>query len=274
MLDPDVIRQFGPFQSIEDSPGEHSSQVSKAVTARGETVFIKRLSPRKFQQESVFYKNYSLPNSPRLLADYRHSGTLVLSECPGTPVGGDRRNGLEPVYREAGRQLKRIHQQEPYDKDNLPLKKALELRLKSLKSQTDMHPEKREIEQLLAGTGELLDASRVNTRVPCHRDFMEHNWLLSEQGDLFIIDFEHARSDFWLLDLCQMNALVWSKDRELKRAFLQGYGTSLEAWEESFLHLWSLVWSYGTLFWARTHDDERYQDLATSALRALNSRAT
>ena len=40
----------------------------------------------------------------------------------------------------------------------------------------------------------------IPTRVPCHRDFTERNWLV-QNGRFTVIDFEHARLDWALVDV-------------------------------------------------------------------------
>jgi len=63
--------------------------------------------------------------------------------------------------------------------------------------------------------------------VPCHLDFQPRNWLLGPAADLYLVDFEHARTDLPLRDFVRLRFRVWPTRPDLKDAFLNGYGRDL-----------------------------------------------
>jgi len=63
--------------------------------------------------------------------------------------------------------------------------------------------------------------------VPCHLDFQPRNWLLGPAADLYLVDFEHARTDLPLRDLVRLRFRVWPGRPNLREAFLNGYGRDL-----------------------------------------------
>ena len=276
MLDPETEARYGPVHRVTECPGEHGpSQAFRVELKTGTTIFVKRLSSRAFQQEVAFYRDFSprLPNFPRLLEADEEKRTLILTEIPRTTVS--HHPDPQQVYEQAGSFLASLHSLEFQDPDEMPLKTALLKRLELFNKEAGRLLEGEYLNDINAQIKSLLSEVHLQ-RVPCHRDFMEYNWLLKSDGTIWFFDFEHARPDYWLLDLCKMNALVWLERPYLKDAFFQGYGYEPKEWEESLLRLWSVVWSVGTLEWAMVHGDGRYEKQGrTAAIRlgaSLNPR--
>ncbi len=77
--------------------------------------------------------------------------------------------------------------------------------------------------------------------VPCHLDFQPRNWLLGPDADLYLVDFEHARTDLPLRDLVRLRFRAWPGRPDLKDAFLNGYGRDLTGSDTEMLqHLGAL----------------------------------
>jgi hypothetical protein len=99
-------------------------------------------------------------------------------------------------------------------------------------------------------------------RVPCHRDYSQRNWIIdrADGGLKFgVIDWERARSDYWLYDAHRMVAGSWERDPALKDAFFDGYGRQLSDIEERRLLLLALVDVVGAISWAIAHNDREFE---------------
>lgn len=271
MLDPEIEARFGSVHRVTECPGEHGgSQAFRIELKTGKTLFVKRLSTRAFQQELAFYQDFAprLHNVPRLLATYEKKRTLILTELSGRNVSSHP--DPEEVYKQAGSFLGNLHSLEFQDPDEMPLGEALLKRLKLFTQDAGQLLETEYLKDLVGRIESLISEAHLQ-RVPCHRDFMEYNWLMKSDGTVCFFDFEHARPDYWILDLCKMNALSWLEQPSLKDAFLLGYGYEPKRWEESLLQLWTVVWSVGTLRWAKAHGDRRYELLGRTASNLLGA---
>lgn len=105
--------------------------------------------------------------------------------------------------------------------------------------------------------------------VPCHLDFQPRNWLLSPNADLYLVDFEHARTDLPLRDLVRLRFRIWPARPDLKDAFLNGYGRDLTGPDtETLQHLGALDALTATARGHQNHDNQliRY---GRSTLRQL-----
>jgi len=191
--------------------------------------------PQKFVQERRAYRDW-LPRltlepgsalTPALLAESGTLRALLLTALPGSlavhaPL--TPRQGLE-VYRQAGAFLRALHALPVGDDDPLPLGEAYRQRAKAWLARA----ESLVADPLVAWVGRrageaagLLDALGT-ARVPCHPDFTARNWLVASAPEgvrLAVIDFEHARPDFWLFDTEKLCAEVAATP--LETAFWRG----------------------------------------------------
>jgi Ser/Thr protein kinase RdoA (MazF antagonist) len=76
---------------------------------------------------------------------------------------------------------------------------------------------------------------------PCHLDFQPRNWLVSQSGDVSLVDFEHSRIDLTARDFVRLRFRVWAARPDLQDAFFDGYGRPLTEDEDE------LVWHLGAL---------------------------
>ena len=271
MLDAETEARYGPVHRVTECPGEHGgSKAFRVELKTGKTLFVKRLSARAFQQEVAFYRDFAprLRHVPRLLEADQEKRTLLLTEISGTSVSNQPTSA--EIYKQAGSFLGSLHSLEFQDPDEMPLKVALRKRLELFNEEAGRLLESEYLNDINTRIKSLLSDVHLQ-RVPCHRDFMEYNWILRKDGTVCFFDFEHARPDYWLLDLCKMNALVWLEKPRLKEAFFRGYGYEPKAWEESLLRLWTVIWSVGTLQWAIAHGDGQYERQGRTAAKQLGA---
>lgn len=246
----------------------------------GACVWLKgHRSARKFRQERRAYEEWvsGLP-TPRLLAahapDGGHSGWLVLTHVPGTSLArlgascSDER--LQQVHTAAGRWLRRLHSIPLGDADEMSVRDAIERRLEAALERAAPYLSG----ETLADAGRCarshIDAFDGMHRVPCHRDFTPHNWLVEPTAadtSLHVIDFEHARPDVWLQDLARLAETVWSHRPDLRAAFMHGYGRSLTSDERAAFTAVSIVHALTTIQWAAEHGDCDRSEAGRVALR-------
>lgn len=189
---------------------------------------------------------------------------LLLGHVEGTPATGD-----DPaVHEAAGTWLRRAHATAVSawgDNDPMPLEEAMARRARGwiegareLLSRGEWEAAAGELRDLRAFAGE--------GRVPCHRDFGPHNWLLRPAGGLVVLDLEHARPDHWLADLAKLAADHWSRRPDLERAFSRGYGRPLDPMDRRRLRPWIVGHALVMVGWGTRHDDA---DLSTKGRRLL-----
>jgi Choline/ethanolamine kinase len=107
--------------------------------------------------------------------------------------------------------------------------------------------------------------------VPCHLDFQPRNWLLSPTAALYLVDFEHARTDLPLRDLVRLRFRVWPARPDLKDVFLNGYGRDLTGSDtETLQHLGTLDALTAIARGHQNHDIQHIQ-YGHSTLRQLRA---
>jgi len=210
---------------------------------------------RAFAQELRFYKEAHSAGTPTLLQVFEEKKALLLSGVTGEPTSELAPEERLIAHRQAGQFLRQLHEI-PLNDTDIPLNDALLSRLESGRKRLGPGVPLEELQELIR--------QRNLTRNWCHGDFMEHNWLWN--GTIYVFDFEHAKPDYWLLDLCQLNSRVWFIDDTLKQAFWDGYGRRPDEWEERFLQLWTHLWALQTRHWALRHNDHRYLEIAETVL--------
>ncbi|HIB66738.1 MAG TPA: aminoglycoside phosphotransferase family protein [Phycisphaerales bacterium] len=268
-------QKFGCVTGLELFRGEHAhSQVFRVSVDGPEPYFLKvHRSGRGYQQELAFYQQFApaLTQTPQLVDSLAAERVLLLTAVEGVPCSRLLLADRGAFHLKAGQFLRELHSL-PVKDDDLNLVDALLKRLERFAAEAAEAGVKEAVQDVAIPLLEHLSQSEPLKRVPCHRDYAEHNWLGSNESNFRVIDFEHFRADYFLLDLCQMKARSWASEPGLERAFFTGYGRELSEWEARFLHLWSLLWSYSTVFWSRRHGDRRYERLGLQALRFLQGK--
>ena len=278
--------QLGPLQEVRFCGWPHAESSVWAVTGV-EQAFLKVFrQPRKFVQERRAYRAWlpqlEPPLTPRLLAENSDLQALLVSVCPGTPVEDTYLNKVQrlEMYRQAGAWLRALHTLPSADDDPVPLAEVyaqrgsawLERAAGLLEPNTTSW-----VAEQVEGAVALLEQLRA-VRVPCHRDYSPRNWLVDLSTNvsvgsvqLSVIDFEHARPDFWLVDVERLYAGLW--EHSLEDAFWQGYGRVLSEVEREVLGQRLALSALSTVVWARKHHDADFERQGRGQLAALYGRA-
>lgn len=240
-----------------------SGRVVRAF-ARGRSIHVKRLESRKkLEQARAALSGWGprLGRVPELrLARWTASGGLLfVSTVPGEPMAStpfalDGEGAAPWSMRAAGRFLKDLHGLAVDDVDPVPLSEALPARARAWGEQAGGHVERRVIRRVL----ELVEfAARRNLRrVPCHRDFGPHNWLV--HGDtLHVIDWEHARCDTPHADL---ERAMESMDAPGRRAFLGGYGADESLLTTPHYRAQVALSALARIAWAAPRGDRAFEE--------------
>ena len=268
--------KFGQIAGLELFRGEHpQSQVFK-VSVDGQGSFFLKLhwSGRGYKQELHFYQQYapSLGQTPKLADMIESERALLLTAVEGVPCSRLLLADRGMFHLKAGEFLKQLHSLAVEDGDiDIDLVDALSQRLERFAREAAEAGAKEAIQDVAIPLVEHLSQSGPLKRVPCHSDYAEHNWLGSGECDFRVVDFEHFGADYFLLDLCQMKARAWASEPGLQKAFFTGYERELSEWEDRFLHLWSLLWSYSTVFWSRRQGDKRSERVGLQAIKFLTA---
>ena len=224
-------RVTGPCELEEDSSWEHrASSVLRLRDAEGGRWVVKRNRERaRYEAELAAYQKWApaLGEHAARLRGYEDEGQiLVLSTLPGELSWPGDADG----HRRAGAALRLLHESElarPWD----------EFQMTKLSEFEDLAPQASQlfpvdvVDFVLTRILALAELDRTPLRVPCHRDYTPRNWLVD--GDrLYVLDFELARPDVWVSDLTRLDSGVWHGRPELRAAFLEGYGRTLDAEDE------------------------------------------
>lgn len=249
-------------------------------------VIVKQFrSERAYQQERHAYRDW-LPQLPEetatLLAAFAAPvRALVLSPVAGEPLATAPVTAeLErSAHRRAGYFLRALHSLPEVDADPVPLAEAVRLRyaawLGRVRPAVSEEAFVRLRERGAAAGSELFATAR---RVPCHRDFTPHNWLVSGPllagqilglDGFYVVDFEHAHLDCALFDIVKLWTDLWGERPDLEAAFFAGYGRGLGATEQAQLRVLGAMHAMATIAWAHEHADLHFQALGQHALRRV-----
>ncbi|MGH3685851.1 MAG: phosphotransferase enzyme family protein [Pseudonocardiaceae bacterium] len=218
-------------------------EVLHVRNARGEEFAAKRhLNQRKHRREVHAYAHW-VPNlaerAPRMVAADPTVPGILITAVPGQPA---HRDGAGPsvmpdkeagIHRQAGKLLQRLHSAEPGRSSPDPLS-ALGARLAQWLPDAWRLLTSEDIDLVSRCTADLAVADRLPL-VPCHLDYQPRNWMIDVAGDLRVIDFEHARLDIAIRDLVRLEFRHWTERPDLREAFLDGYGRSLDDNERALL---------------------------------------
>ena len=275
-----VAAQSGLVAGWRNLSWEHGeSDVWRAELASGEAVIVKRhRQPAKFAAECAAYENWAaaVGRCPRLLAaqggDLR---AMILSAVPGGPLLMSEVDAEQEAehYAEAGRWLRRLHELPWEDSDELNVAAALTKRSAAWSQRarallnSPLHPSV--IEAVHARvSAQWPAATAIPARVPCHRDFTARNWIVSGP-QLWVIDFEHARADWSLVDLERVASSIPKERGDLWTAFEAGYGRRLGSTEQELLERLQLHAALCRVVWAVEHGDVEFKQAGLEQLSLL-----
>lgn len=246
------------------------SRVWRIERADGTRLYLKRFSEERTRRQEITALERWVPALrdngvalPTLVAasDPEHCAILV-TEVPGEiaarrPV--EEEDG-EDLHRRAGAFLRRLHSLPHDDRDPIPLREALRLRLAYwLERGGDRlsHAEGR-LARDLVGDGTVFDDV---ARVICHRDYQLRNWLVSGTGPTAtfgVIDFEHARPDHPLVDFVRVRERALPHHPHWFDAFVAGYGGLPGAHAQRALVALSAIHGIGSVVWGTEHEDDAF----------------
>lgn len=235
-----VERHIGPSVEWRDASWDHAEsevwriEASGGASSRAAYLKVHRRAG-KFRAESAAYAEWTcaVGEAPRLIAEQggERSGrphALLLEAVPGEPLlaAASALSGesLRSLYGRAGRWLGRLHALPYGDKDPLDVLGALRKRSEAWSQRARGLIDPTVIEAVhSAVAAPWPDGLPMPARVRCHRDYTARNWVTD--GTAFhVIDFEHARADWALVDLERVqSSLADERDRGEMAAFDEGY---------------------------------------------------
>lgn len=194
---------------------------------------------------------------PKLIAVDERTRCLLLAWVDGRRVVALRGVEAERAHAAAGRFLARLHAAPlaiSRPRDPVPIAEALARRVAGSVRACGDH--------LTAAERKILDrfaphrVGPLDDRVLCHRDFTPDNWLWAD-GALTVVDFEHARPDWWLVDWSK-SCTTWTEQPGLGAAFRGGYGLDDDDRLEPQLRCALAVHGVATLAWGLRHGDRGF----------------
>ncbi len=266
---PDHLRQFARGAMVVDaiwSPVGTPSEQARVWLLSYES---EPLAIMKFHRhldsalrEATFYQSWATDLTGRVPRWFgqcpREPRAMLLGVVEGGMVSGD---GSTVVQTKAARFLASLHSTAYLDRDPIPPAQALKLRMQSAIERATGVVDDTLLEQLSAPE---LSSLRLY-RVPCHRDFGPHNWLIrGPEERLSVVDFGQSRPDVFLADLIKL-VPAWIRSDEHLSAFFAGYDKTLSAAEWGLLRLMVGHYAIGSIVWAR----KRGQECIPSEGRAL-----
>lgn len=251
------------------------SDVWECRSIDGRRLFVKT-GRDKFDQEVRAYRQWA-PHldgrCPELLAADEPLGVLAISA-----VDGRLAQNLEPdasdevdMYRQAGEVLRSLHGLRVTEVGDDPVATFVERATRWGRRAVE-HVGADDRAWVRERIDDIVPLLADTMRCPCHRDFTPRNWVVDEGGSLRLIDFGHAREDFWILDVDKLWSDQWVDRPEREAAFWDGYGRSPTASDWAVLEASSALGAVSTIVWSREHDDQAYEAFGRRHLARLRQR--
>jgi Ser/Thr protein kinase RdoA (MazF antagonist) len=231
-----AARLIGPCE-ITEALGPAVARIS---ARGGEEYIVKKHADRdKHDREVHAYRHWTPAlgsSAPQLVAADAQALAIVTTALDGRPHPGPL---TATAHHHAGTILRRFHDAEP--PRTLPGYRAwLRDRADYWTGRARPFLSAADLGNASAHLAALQQAGDADG-VPCHLDFQPRNWLLGPAADLYLVDFEHARTDLPLRDLVRLRFRAWPARPDLKDAFLNGYGRDLTGSDtETLQHLGAL----------------------------------
>lgn len=272
-----VEGRIGAIDRIVDCSWQHGeSQVHRLESVSGFYYLKQFAQARKFVQERGTYEQCAgaVPNMARCVMSIESpSKALLFSGLAGQLVESRSWTAAEEqnIFQHAGRWLRTMHDLSFADADAVPLSEALQRRAyaslqRAYESDLLEH-------DVVAWAESLMDSivfPREMHRVPCHRDFTPRNWLWDADAEqLAVIDFEHSRADWWLLDCDRLAARYWLDKPQLAEVFFAAYGKRANDEEQRTADVLAVLTALSTIMWADEHNDRIFLEDGYRRLRYL-----
>lgn len=196
--------------------------VLEVVDSVGGRWFVKRVAEAAaWRAEVRAYRHWvaALGDcAPTLRAVNRPMRTIMISALPGTrPDDGDA-----AAAHQAGALLRRLQQAGPRpapDQAPDPVVLHLKRRLAALPGLLERRHQAFLDDQLA-----VLDSLPAQPLVPCHGDFLPHNWMQDVSGVIRLIDFGNSHWAPAARDLVKLHFRPWWRRPHLPEVFYEGYG--------------------------------------------------
>lgn len=215
-------------QPLTTSTVTSTSPVLRARTVHGDVIVKRHTRREKYDREVAAYQHW-VPvlgtRAPRLLAVTTDPPTIIITALTGSPLSQIRlpAPAERDAHEQAGALLAAFHAAPaPTSSTNFPAWLASRGE-RWLALATDLL-DRRQLAQIQAHL-RALAALGPQPTTPCHLDFTPGNLLRDDDGQVSLIDFEHARQDLPARDLVRLATRIWPPRPDLERAFLTGYGT-------------------------------------------------
>ncbi len=176
-------------------------------------------------------------------------------------VNGRELDQIEMKQESVARLLRKIHQSAPLltmlkrlGKNPLKPEQLLESIQVSLDAELAEHPKIREALQVLM---EMLPAVECDEEVVCHCDVNHNNWLLSEDGQLFLIDWDGAMIADPAIDLGMLLHSYIPKNEW--SSWLEKYGAILTDSLQQRMLWYVIVQSISAIQWHKSK--QRYEEM-------------
>lgn len=251
------------------------SQVWKIETQKANYYLKTHKQKSKFKQEVNAYENWAkqIPDQcPQFITKEESLNAILLSSLEAEPLEQQNLSAKQEqvVYEQAGQFLRTWHDLKYIDND-IDLTDAMQQRLTKWTQRATNLVEDKGITWVKDQTLELIHHLKDYQRVPCHRDYSARNWLLDKNHRLWVIDFEHSRADFFLVDFERQYSSIWLTRPDIKEAFLAGYGKKISELEWQLLKRLSGFSALSTIVWAREHKDRAFEAYGRQQLERLKA---
>ena len=257
----------GPCAVVDRPRTKGVTRVIEVRDQNGLSWFGKRLHvPRQWEGETSAYRWWGglEDRVPRVVDQHQELRALVTARLPGQPADP----GDPAAFRRAGALLSRMHAVTPARDDGGEWLRSTwaaarfeTARCRRLEVPVD--------ERLVYACLDRLTELPALPVALCHGDFMPHNWLVDDAGEVRTMDFAEAGWRPVAYDFARLRfGPCWDRP-ELYDAFVEGYGRELTDDEEAFVALHLAVNATTAVGWGTEQDRPLVRDRGMEVLGRL-----
>ena len=268
-----AARAAGPPAAIADkSWPRDGSRVWELTSAAGERFYLKQHQSQRFHEREVTAYRLWVPalgtgRAPRLLAADPALRAVLITALPGQIARSPHiPEADEPeIHRQAGMLLRRLHRASAATA--VPGTGRVAARAEEHIARAGALLSGEDTELVRYHAAHLLQSAQRLPAVPTHGDAQPKNFLWDAGSlQLALIDFERAESGPAVRDLVRLQYGAWNGKPFLRNAFLDGYGRTLTADEESALRDLAALDAVSAIWWGSANSDA---DIMTRGYRTL-----
>jgi Ser/Thr protein kinase RdoA (MazF antagonist) len=268
-----AAKAAGPLATVADrSWPRDGSRVWELASASGERFFLKQHQSARFHEREVTAYRLWTPalgtgRAPRLLATDRDLRAVVITALPGQIVRGSHilEADESEIHRQAGMLLRRLHGASTATVVPGTGRVAARAEEHIARAGVLLSPEDAELVRHHAAR--LPETAQRLPAVPTHGDAQPKNFLWDPGSRrVALIDFERAEPGLAVRDLVRLQHSAWNSRPSLRGAFLDGYGRTLTADEESALRDLAALDAVSAIWWGSANNDT---DIMTRGYRTL-----